>query len=188
MRADLWNEERTLALKFWRSEGDSARAIAKRLGGVSRSAVLGKIFRLRLAAAAAAAKAASAAAGNAAPDIAAPAARPRRPRGNSLLELTNHSCRWPHGCPGTRSFFFCGEPGADLERGMPYCARHARRAFRSGASLASKTTTTAAAAGGDRKAQIVKTRRRRAASPGSQAAAVPTRDGEQKFYGRSVVR
>jgi hypothetical protein len=43
--------------------------------------------------------------------------------------LTNDSCRWPHGQPGTKTFHFCGAPGADLEGGRPYCERHARRAY-----------------------------------------------------------
>jgi GcrA cell cycle regulator len=50
-------------------------------------------------------------------------------RGKTLLELTNNTCRWPHGRPGTEKFHFCGAPEADLERGIPYCARHMRRAY-----------------------------------------------------------
>ena len=50
-------------------------------------------------------------------------------RGKRLFELTNDSCRWPHGQPGTKAFHFCGAPGADLEGGRPYCERHARRAY-----------------------------------------------------------
>jgi len=49
--------------------------------------------------------------------------------GKTLFELTNDSCRWPHGQPGTKAFHFCGAPGADLEGGRPYCERHARRAY-----------------------------------------------------------
>ena len=49
--------------------------------------------------------------------------------GKTLFELTNESCRWPHGRPGTTAFHFCGVPGADLEGGRPYCERHARRAY-----------------------------------------------------------
>jgi GcrA cell cycle regulator len=137
------------------------------LGGLSRSAVLGKIFRLRLGttAAAAASKPQKKAAANDqhrkarppktrqkanaarhasstpknAPAWRRPSARrgnaPHRPRaktatrGKTLLELTNNNCRWPHGRPGTAGFFFCGAASADLERGMPYCPRHARRAY-----------------------------------------------------------
>jgi hypothetical protein len=47
----------------------------------------------------------------------------------TLFELTNNTCRWPHGRPGSRAFFFCGAAGADLERGIPYCEPHMRRAY-----------------------------------------------------------
>ena len=175
MRADVWTAERLAALKLLWSEGQTGEAIARRFGGVSRSAVLGKIFRLRLAAVAAAAKAEAAAAPPAAaPPTAVPiTARPQRRRsGKSLIELKNESCRWPFGHPGTPAFFFCGEPGADLERGMPYCPRHARRAYRSDEPPA---------------------RRGRPACPDVRPPAVPPREKirksrEQKFDGRSAAR
>lgn len=47
MRDDPWNDERIALLRRLWAEGATARAIAERLGGVSRSAILGKIFRLR---------------------------------------------------------------------------------------------------------------------------------------------
>jgi hypothetical protein len=56
-------------------------------------------------------------------------AAPAMASGKTLFELTNDSCRWPHGQPGTQAFHFCGAPGADLEGGRPYCERHARRAY-----------------------------------------------------------
>lgn len=167
MRGEAWGRERVELLKRLWASGESAGAIGARLGGISRSAVLGKIFRLRL--------------GNVEPqsplrpliDEGAQRARvngkaPTREsgattashppaliekdspvwrrrgsrrekirqqraaanrRGKSLLELTNDCCRWPHGRPGTEKFFFCGAPGADLERGIPYCPRHFRRAY-----------------------------------------------------------
>jgi GcrA cell cycle regulator len=155
-----WSRERIAMLeKLW-AEGATAQTIADRLGGVSRAAVLGKIFRLRLdggtPAAPAAAKPAQQTtqpadakrAGVTAPvwrrrggkcdallERQTPAGKtlagktPARTRGKSLLELTNESCRWPHGRPGSARFHFCGAPGADLENGMPYCAQHARRAY-----------------------------------------------------------
>jgi GcrA cell cycle regulator len=119
---DQWTAERVEALQRLWAGGASAEKIAAQLGGLSRSAVLGKIFRLR----------------RAAKGLPAPAKRPRgrrkedespRQSGKSLLELTNTCCRWPIGRPGTAGFFFCGVPEADLARGMPYCARHARRAY-----------------------------------------------------------
>jgi GcrA cell cycle regulator len=101
--------------------------------------VLGKVFRLRLRPAANAT--AAAARSNTAvlrrrhksrPPIkhrAKPAAPAAMVAGKTLFELTNDSCRWPHGQPGTKAFHFCGAPGADLEGGRPYCERHARRAY-----------------------------------------------------------
>ena len=144
---DAWTDDRIAILKAMWADGVSAAAIAVRLGGLSRSAVLGKIHRLRLNAATAVAAGTKAqAAAEAARKSAAlqrrrperdrtPAPSPQpqglRQRGKSLLDLTNDSCRWPNGEPGKRSFFFCGAPGADLEGGRPYCAHHARRAYSS---------------------------------------------------------
>jgi GcrA cell cycle regulator len=150
MRADRWTDERIGILRTLWIEGATAQAIAARLGGLSRAAVLGKIFRLRLQSASSAppplrqdakAKLDSGVGGaratllpwrrptkrNDAP--ATPKQEPARARGKSLLELTNQTCRWPHGRPGSARFHFCGAPGADLERGMPYCPDHARRAY-----------------------------------------------------------
>jgi len=142
MASQSWTPERLALLRNLWSEGETAAAIAVRLGGLSRSAVLGKVYRLRLdgagSTAAAKPKRAGARVGN------APLARRRQGgkrklspqvppttgrRGKTLLELTNATCRWPHGRPGTKNFFFCGEAGADLERGLPYCARHMQRAY-----------------------------------------------------------
>jgi GcrA cell cycle regulator len=146
MRGEAWSSERIEVLRsLWR-QGLTADVIGARLGGLSRSAVLGKVFRLRL----------RDSSGDGVPsapqkspasrctaDSAGPARRRRRqPRAASatlpvvisqhktLLELTNHSCRWPHGRPGTAKFFFCGALGADLAQGLPYCPRHMRRAYR----------------------------------------------------------
>jgi GcrA cell cycle regulator len=137
----IWTRERIELLKRLWTDGETATAIAARLR-MSRSAVLGKVFRLRLRPAKKAA-AASARSGTALlrrrhkrrspikhrAKPAAPAAPAAMPSGKTLFELTNGSCRWPHGQPGTKTFHFCGAPGADLEGGRPYCERHARRAY-----------------------------------------------------------
>ncbi len=129
-----WNGERLALLRALWLSGLTARAIANHLGGVSRSAVMGKIFRLRRE---------SAAAQPGGVGELSPARRRHNPkdvgpysaqktkerRGKSLLELTNNSCRWPHGSPESARFFFCGAQGADLDAGIPYCPLHARRAF-----------------------------------------------------------
>jgi GcrA cell cycle regulator len=127
MRSEMWTAERLELLRSLWAEGQTAAAIADRLGSnISRSAVLGKIFRLRLKRAAKPQMLES--------QEHAPARRrapPGRykPRGKTLMELTNTSCRWPIGNPGAPNFHFCGAPGADLERGIAYCARHTRRAY-----------------------------------------------------------
>ncbi len=146
-----WTIEQIDLLKRLWSEGLTAAAIAARLGGLSRSAVMGQVHRLRLrtdkAAAASAAKATSAAPGR---GETAPARRRRGGQGRkcppavptavrqhkTLFELSNKTCRWPHGQPGASNFFFCGAPEADLEQGIPYCAQHMRRAYGASASVA----------------------------------------------------
>lgn len=146
MEDEAWSGERVDLLRRLWAEGATAAVIGVKLGGVSRSAVLGKIFRLRLrgesavAAPPAGQKSATSAQGDGADT---PARRRRRQpreqpppapvkiaRYKTLLELTNHTCRWPHGRPGSGKFFFCGAVGADLEQGVPYCAAHMRRAYR----------------------------------------------------------
>ncbi len=44
-----WNEERTATLRKLWLEGMSASQVARQLGGVSRSAVIGKVHRLGIA-------------------------------------------------------------------------------------------------------------------------------------------
>jgi GcrA cell cycle regulator len=142
MRTDFWSKERIATLERLWAQGKSAGIIAKALGGISRSAVLGKIFRLRLGDAKASAQASAKAPEQEArkqqgklrlarrrgiPSAAAPPSR--APRRKTLFELTNQCCRWPHGQPGSKNFFFCGAPGADVEGGVPYCAAHMKRAY-----------------------------------------------------------
>jgi GcrA cell cycle regulator len=126
-----WPDKKLSLLKKLWTEGKTAVAIAQRLG-VSKSAVLGKVFRLRLTFPAQEPQ-----------PTAASSPKLRRKgqqfgpepqdvttkRGKSLLELTNETCRWPIGDPAKVSFHFCGEPGADLEQGIPYCEQHRLRAY-----------------------------------------------------------
>jgi GcrA cell cycle regulator len=89
---DFWTAERISVLQELWAGGATAEAIAVEIGGVSRSAVLGKIYRLR-----------HAGKPTAAPEIRATARRTKQrvprlkppcvePKG--LLDLTNDSCRW----------------------------------------------------------------------------------------------
>jgi GcrA cell cycle regulator len=125
----FWTPARVAELKLlWRA-GKSAAAIGAAFGGITRSAVLGKVFRLRLSAT------------DAPGDRGEPPARRRagkappvvqtksRSRRKTLFELTNECCRWPYGELGGKRFFFCGAPGADAARGIAYCPRHMARAY-----------------------------------------------------------
>jgi GcrA cell cycle regulator len=140
MRRGSWSPERINLLRELWGEGQTAAAIADRLGDMSRSAVLGKVFRLRLDVTRKQPSSAAAAPGAGAAQIARRRRSPKRSqqpqplsntarRHKTLLELTNTTCRWPHGRPGTEKFHFCGVPEANLERGIPYCALHMRRAY-----------------------------------------------------------
>jgi GcrA cell cycle regulator len=44
----------------------------------------------------------------------------------TLLELSEHTCKWPIGDPLTPDFYFCGQHS---DEGRPYCEFHSRRAY-----------------------------------------------------------
>jgi GcrA cell cycle regulator len=44
----------------------------------------------------------------------------------TILQLTEATCHWPVGDPGSPDFFFCGGKAAN---GLPYCAHHSRIAY-----------------------------------------------------------
>jgi GcrA cell cycle regulator len=137
-----WNEERIEALtRMWR-DGLSASQVARQLGGVSRSAVIGKVHRLGIAGRDAPSRP-NALGGRPSTRIRASAggvrrlaaARPSRaPIGPaqprvpfevvataSIHTLTEHGCRWPIGEPDQSGFGFCGR----LRTGAgSYCAGH----------------------------------------------------------------
>ena len=147
-----WTDERVELLKKLWSDGLSASQIAAELGGITRNAVIGKVHRLGLSGRA---KSASSAAprprkarspmmrigrasirGNtalahayemeaeAAPELidnVIPIGQRR-----TILELTEQTCRWPVGDPGSTEFFFCG---GNTIGGLPYCAYHSRVAY-----------------------------------------------------------
>jgi GcrA cell cycle regulator len=140
-----WNSERIEALsKMWR-EGLSASQVARQLGGVSRSAVIGKVHRLGIAGRDAPARPMG---GRPSTRIRATAGgvrrsqAPRVPREAaisavriafevaataSIYTLTTHACRWPIGEPDQAGFGFCGR----LRSGHPsYCDGHAPMATR----------------------------------------------------------
>jgi GcrA cell cycle regulator len=149
-----WNDERVETLKKLWAQGLSASTIAGELGGITRNAVIGKVHRLGLAGRAKSPAAGTQRPRK--PRAAASMLRiPRASvRGNtalaaayefdvevelevadnviplgqrrSLLELTEETCHWPIGDPGTADFYFCG--GATVTS-LPYCAYHSRIAY-----------------------------------------------------------
>ncbi|NNE59024.1 MAG: GcrA cell cycle regulator [Hellea sp.] len=149
-----WTEDRVEVLtKLW-AEGLSASQIAKKLGGVTRNAVIGKVHRLGLSGRAkpsrpkkvtgtraAARKRASNTAtrprvNKAVAKPAAPSAPPppppieAKPLPNgeyaTILTIRDHMCKWPIGDPMEDDFRFCGRKNKVNE---PYCEAHCSVAY-----------------------------------------------------------
>lgn len=139
-----WSEERTAALKKLWLEGLSASQVARQLGGVSRSAVIGKVHRMgitvreiptRQRTISVRAPSRLQARRPSRETTAAPHVAPRLERTeedllptSGILELGAHSCRWPIGNPDGDDFGFCGRP--KLTARGSYCEQHSAGAFR----------------------------------------------------------
>ncbi|MEJ2374561.1 MAG: GcrA family cell cycle regulator [Pseudolabrys sp.] len=144
-----WTDERVELLKKLWADGLSASQIAAELGGITRNAVIGKVHRLGLSGRA---KSPASSAPRPRKSRSSGMLRVSRPamRGNtalaydyevepepelldipeeqrkSLLQLNEHTCRWPIGDPGSPDFFFCG---GETSNEMPYCSYHSRVAY-----------------------------------------------------------
>ena len=142
----VWTELRIATLKELWATGASAGQIAAELGEVSRNSVLGKVHRLKLA------KRVQVSLPRAErgprrfredqpmpvqyfqhvmdwldhiyPELGQPVSQ-----GCALMDLTNHTCRWPLWNDAKPEHLYCGAPGADLENKIPYCQRHSRMAY-----------------------------------------------------------
>lgn len=139
-----WTEDQIQMLRKLWEEGLSASQIAKALGrGFTRSAILGKVHRLKLPwrkppreSAAAQKKPPrkrsirpGAGLPSTPPMIPVPRPRPvpfTQARRLSFAELEPGHCRFPHGEVGQPDFFYCG---ADAIEGRSYCAVHCRAAY-----------------------------------------------------------
>jgi GcrA cell cycle regulator len=149
-----WTDERVESLKKMWSDGLSASQIAGELGGITRNAVIGKVHRLGLSGRAKSPSAAAPRPRKARSHthllrVSRPSIRgntalahalefdaepePERldnviPLGQrrTILELTEQTCRWPIGDPGSAEFFFCG---GQTVSGLPYCSFHSRVAY-----------------------------------------------------------
>ena len=141
-----WSDDRVTTLsKLWLA-GLSASQIAKQLGGVTRNAVIGKVYRLGLSGRATPSRPGRAVAVRTprTPRPARPPALPNTPRpriveampaprleGPGLVDcmagLGAHACKWPIGDPKAEGFTFCGR----LADGV-YCRTHYKLAHRPG--------------------------------------------------------
>ena len=142
MTASAWTEDRIGRLKTLWLEGRSAAQVARDLGhGVTRSAVLGKVYRMGLSAERPTASrsvklAAGPAPRRASPARDAPVSCPMPPGRRSveapshgtatLLSVRRLDCRWPYGDPGEPGFALCGRR---IARGA-FCAAHAEIGYR----------------------------------------------------------
>ncbi|MCG2662800.1 MULTISPECIES: GcrA family cell cycle regulator [Brevundimonas] len=146
MTVTIWTEERILRLTALWLEGRTAAAIARELGrGVSRCAVLGKVYRLGLARGPEARRVRPAAPPRTkrrrevvvAPRPAGRPSGPQKVRATvapskamivapssptaTILSVGFGQCRWPYGCSGEAGFGLCGR---SVARGA-FCAAHA---------------------------------------------------------------
>ena len=141
-----WSDDRVTTLsKLW-LDGLNASQIAKQLGGVTRNAVIGKVYRLGLSGRATPSRPGRAVAVRTprTPRPARPPALPNTPRpriveampaprleGPGLVDgmagLGAHACKWPIGDPKAEGFTFCGRLTDSV-----YCRTHDQLAHRPG--------------------------------------------------------
>ena len=150
-----WTDTRVETVKTLWLDGLSAAEIARRMGGTTRNAVIGKVHRLGLKGRGTPAE----------PGRVRRAARPIEPRAKrqpkpvrahvpapprgificepapvrmdapgseTVLTIRGSQCRWPIGDPSSESFTLCGR---NKERGA-YCCEHGQLAYRGAPVLA----------------------------------------------------
>jgi GcrA cell cycle regulator len=131
-----WSDDRVKQLKRLWQEGLSASQVARALGGVSRSAVIGKVHRLGLAARGSSSqptrqrtpRSLRPQLAKSAPTIALVEVDPLPLADGTfatMRTIDKHMCRWPIGNPISLQFHFCGRPN---KANSPYCEAHAVRA------------------------------------------------------------
>ena len=135
-----WTAERIELLKACLEAGLSCREIALEIG-ISRNAVIGKIFRLKQSRGGdqtySERKGGPKVQRRVTQHRIMMALRAEPPPGEevplqngrrcSLFELGKQKCRWPISQPCDVAFWFCGNKPVE---GLPYCAGHARIAYR----------------------------------------------------------
>lgn len=154
MVGEGWTPERVKRLRELIADGLPASQIARELRGISRGAVCGKADRLGLTIGGARPKPAPKpvmprqriARGSINPSNIHNKALSRardpglRPSplvtgeppslGLSIVDLTDETCKWPHGHGGEKGWNFCGHPVWNHRPpNMPYCEAHVKRAL-----------------------------------------------------------
>lgn len=142
-----WTDDRVELLKKLWGEGHTAAEIAKKLGNVTRNAVIGKAHRLKLPSRVSPIqpnKTKKIRPANSNVKVVKPVeVKEKKPREAKLpptasvhdkavgplvplSELKAGDCRWPSGDPRHNDFGFCGEKSMT---GLPYCIDHAQSAY-----------------------------------------------------------
>ena len=135
-----WTLEKVNELKQLWGKGNTAAQIASIIGGVSRNAVIGKAYRLNLAAKSIKKKNNFNQVSQHQENAPQLERKTRKSRFNSLLldknfepenpksleQLHDEICRWPIGHPNEPDFYFCGRKSM---KNFSYCKLHILYAF-----------------------------------------------------------
>ena len=135
-----WTTEKVNKLRELWGNGNTANEIASIIGGVTRNAVIGKAFRLNLAAKSIPKSNNFKQTSQNQQNITQPAGKTRKSRFRSLLldknfepenpksleQLHDGICRWPIGHPNEQNFYFCGRKSM---KDFSYCKLHVLYAF-----------------------------------------------------------
>ena len=136
----VWTPQKVTKLKELWGKGNTAGQIASIIGEVTRNAVIGKAYRLKLAAKSIPKNSNFKQSAPQQIDNSQPGRKTRRSKFRSLLldknfepenpksleELTDDICRWPIGHPDEPNFYFCGRKSM---KDFSYCKLHVLYAF-----------------------------------------------------------
>jgi len=135
-----WTPKKVSILKELWGKGNTAAQIASAIGEVTRNAVIGKAYRLNLAAKSILKNNKFVQVSQLQKNAAQPERKTRRNKFKSLLldknfepenpksleELDDEICRWPIGHPDEPHFYFCGRKSM---KDFSYCKLHVLYAF-----------------------------------------------------------